>query len=141
MRYPVLLPALLALTLVGCGHTPPTFVECKGVSTIGGKPLYTEKGTCEKLAGGTPVVLPCSQWTLKDRTFICANSSMTIPNYTPDDYVKCYAVAAASMNDCGTTSSACGGTMKIARDPSAWIAIPGGICSQIKGGILAKNTG
>jgi len=56
-------------------------------------------------------------------------------------YEKCYAVAKAGQNDCFTSKSACGGTVKINSDPDAWIYVPAGVCEKIVGGSLkpAKN--
>ena len=120
------LVALSAAALSAC-HTnsKPNIVECKGVPTISGKPLYTSAGVCKKLAGGKagPV----------------ADASVHTKVYKASDYVKCYGVAAANMNDCGTATSSCSGTVHIAKQKDAWIAIPGGICRQIKGAVAKEN--
>jgi hypothetical protein len=133
------LTLLTAGLLTACHHDQPTIVECKGVVTVTGKPLYTDKGTCEKLANSTPVPVQCTHWSVVDNNYVCDSNKMAVPNYAVSDYVKCYAVAAASMNDCGTSTTACGGTIKVARDPGAWVAIPNGICTQIKGAVAKEN--
>jgi uncharacterized membrane protein len=47
---------------------------------------------------------------------------------------KCYGVAKANRNDCGTTSHSCAGESKIEREKSAWILVPNGTCDKIAGG-------
>lgn len=47
---------------------------------------------------------------------------------------KCYGVAKANRNDCGTSSHNCAGESKIERDKSAWILVPTGTCDKIAGG-------
>ena len=125
------------LALDGCTkENPNNIVECTGVPTTTNTPLYTDKGICEKLAGGKPQALQCGQWLIRNGYFVCADNPK-IPqtkDYQPQDYVKCFGIVAAGMNDCGTPTSACGGSVKVARDKYAWIAIPQGICQQIKGG-------
>lgn len=47
------------------------------------------------------------------------------------DYIKCYGVAAASKNDCGTVVSACGASISEAGACYAWIFTPKDICSKL----------
>ncbi len=49
---------------------------------------------------------------------------------------KCYGVAKAGKNDCQTASSACAGSSKQHRYPSAFIYLPKGTCEKIVGGSL-----
>jgi len=68
-----------------------------------------------------------------------ANASQYTITYKASDYVKCYGVAAANMNDCGTSTTSCSGTIHVAKQKEAWIAIRGGICTQIKGAVAKAN--
>jgi uncharacterized membrane protein len=79
------------------------------------------KGMCKKLAGGVPMT-----------------TTQTYKDPGADAYVECYGVVAAGENDCATNTSACGGTNAVDRSPSAWIAVPQGICEQLKGGVIGK---
>lgn len=124
---------LSALGLSACMPKAQDSVICKGVQTVDGKPIYTDKGTCKKLAGAKPKLIKCQQWETTDKAFVCKDPKVTIPRYGADSYVKCYGVAAASMNDCGTSTTACGGSISVAKSKEAWIAIPKGICQKIKG--------
>jgi uncharacterized membrane protein len=47
---------------------------------------------------------------------------------------RCYGVARAGQNDCGTARHACAG--RAARDnaPDEWISLPAGTCARIAGG-------
>lgn len=51
---------------------------------------------------------------------------------------KCYGVAKAGKNDCGsaTGSHSCAGQATIDRDPNEWIYLPKGACNKIVGGSL-----
>ncbi len=105
------------LLLAGCsgGNPQDKLVECYGISKASpDAPLMTTKGICEKLAHTQMV------------------------DVTADDYVECYGVAAAGENDCATNSTACGGTAAVNNSPAAWIAIPKGVCMNVKGGVLGK---
>ena len=59
-----------------------------------------------------------------------AQTSVAAPN---PDYVKCYGVAAAGKNDCGTAISACGASIKQDRACYAWIYAPKGVCEKLAG--------
>lgn len=47
------------------------------------------------------------------------------------DYVKCYGVAAANKNDCGTKSTACAASVAQAGVCYAWIYTPEDICKKL----------
>jgi len=49
---------------------------------------------------------------------------------------RCYGVARAGQNDCGTSQHACAG--RAMRDASAdeWLSLPAGTCARIAGGQL-----
>jgi uncharacterized membrane protein len=133
-----ILPFAIAtsLALTSCTKMDPhSIVMCEGVSTNQNKALYIDKGICEKLAGGKPSPSGCHQWRADGDYFTCLDNAALpqVKNYAPSDYIKCYGIVAAGMNDCGTPTTACGGSVKVARDKTAWIAIPNGICEKIKG--------
>jgi uncharacterized membrane protein len=52
---------------------------------------------------------------------------------------RCYGVARAGQNDCGTAQHACAG--RAARDNSAdeWISLPAGTCARIVGGRVKSS--
>jgi len=111
--------ALSTLMLGGCSQKP---VKCYGVSKDGsGHWIAVSGGACKKIAGAT--AKPMTTTEMK-----------AFKPYPYKNYVKCYGIAAAGMNDCGTKTSACGGSVHIARSPDAWIALPKGVCEQLKGG-------
>lgn len=59
-----------------------------------------------------------------------------------ENYVKCYGVAAANKNDCGTTLSACAATIPTPGACYAWIYTPKDICEKLANASLnapAKN--
>lgn len=49
---------------------------------------------------------------------------------------KCYGIARAHMNDCGTSTHGCSGEAQIDRDANNWLSVPNGLCSKIVGGSL-----
>ena len=51
-------------------------------------------------------------------------------------YEKCYGIAKAHKNDCFTSKSACGGSVKRDNDPEAWVYVPAGVCEKVVGGSL-----
>lgn len=131
---------LSVLSVTGCGKSTPHLVACAGVSN-NNEPINMPLGTCKKLAGNKPISLTCDVWHDTSTAYICEDtgSKLTVPRYTQSDYVKCYGIAAANMNDCGTATTACGGSVHVDRQKDAWIAIPNGICKQIKGSTSQLN--
>lgn len=55
-----------------------------------------------------------------------------------DKYMPCYGVNAAYKNDCQSPGHSCAGQDSKARDPSAFVAMPAGLCTKIAGGSLTK---
>jgi uncharacterized membrane protein len=53
---------------------------------------------------------------------------------------RCYGVARAGRNDCGTSAHACAG--RAARDAAAdeWISLPAGTCARIAGGSVEPTS-
>lgn len=52
---------------------------------------------------------------------------------------KCYGVAKASKNDCGTSVHACAGQAKTNGAGNEWIFVPKGTCDKIVGGSLTPK--
>ena len=46
----------------------------------------------------------------------------------------CYGINAAYKNDCQSPGHSCAGQDSKARDPSAFVLVPAGLCSKIDGG-------
>jgi uncharacterized membrane protein len=59
-----------------------------------------------------------------------------VPQFTAE---KCYGIAAASQNDCQTSTHSCAGESKQARDKESWIYVPTGTCAKIDGASLKKG--
>ncbi len=47
---------------------------------------------------------------------------------------KCYGVAKAGKNDCGTATHSCAGTSTKDNDPHSWLFVPKGTCSKLTDG-------
>lgn len=47
---------------------------------------------------------------------------------------KCYGINAAHKNDCKSAGHSCAGQDSKARDSSAFVAVPAGLCEKIDGG-------
>jgi uncharacterized membrane protein len=57
----------------------------------------------------------------------------------PKDSEKCYGIAAAGKNDCGTAKHACAGQgAKVDKDPNEWKYVPKGTCEKV-GGMTAPT--
>ncbi|HPF26727.1 MAG TPA: DUF2282 domain-containing protein [Steroidobacteraceae bacterium] len=52
---------------------------------------------------------------------------------------KCYGIAKAGMNDCGTSKHGCGGKAATDGDKAEWIKVPKGTCEKIVGGSLESS--
>ncbi|PPC87750.1 MAG: hypothetical protein CTY37_02800 [Methylotenera sp.] len=57
------------------------------------------------------------------------------------DNEKCAGIVKAGKNDCGTSKTACAGTIKNDRDTEAWIYVPKGTCERIAGGEVVADKG
>jgi uncharacterized membrane protein len=49
---------------------------------------------------------------------------------------KCYGIAKAGANDCGTSVHSCAGQAKVDNAPDEWIFVPKGLCERIAGSSL-----
>jgi len=52
---------------------------------------------------------------------------------------KCYGIAKAGMNDCGTGTHSCAGVSKKDGNPKEWIFLPRGACDKIVGGSTSSG--
>lgn len=52
---------------------------------------------------------------------------------------KCYGIAKAGMNDCGTAKHNCGGEAKQNAAKDEWINVPTGVCNKIVGGSTTSS--
>lgn len=52
---------------------------------------------------------------------------------------KCYGIAKAGMNDCGTANHNCAGEAKTNGDKKEWLSVPTGLCNKIVGGNSAAT--
>jgi len=55
------------------------------------------------------------------------------------DKEKCYGVAKAGQNDCGTASHSCAGASKKDNDPVEWKYVPKGTCEKAGGKLAAPS--
>jgi uncharacterized membrane protein len=55
------------------------------------------------------------------------------PVKQPQGTQKCYGIAKAGQNDCGTAKHACAGTSTKDKDPAEWKYVPKGTCEQMGG--------
>lgn len=106
----------LSVLLSACSNK---LVNCNGVSKDG-KPVVANEGTCRKIADSSATPLSTSK----------AKTAKAAPLST---WVKCYGIAAANKNDCGTKSTACAGSVSQSRRSDAWIAAPKGVCEKLRG--------
>jgi uncharacterized membrane protein len=52
---------------------------------------------------------------------------------------KCYGIAKAGKNDCGTATSSCAGSSKKDNDPEAWKSVDKGSCEKMGGKLTAMK--
>jgi len=57
-----------------------------------------------------------------------------------DKSEKCYGIAKAGKNDCGTAKHACAAAAKVDSDPNEWLFMPKGTCEKVVGGSLKPAT-
>jgi len=53
-------------------------------------------------------------------------------------FEKCAGIAAAHMNDCGTSNHSCAGQATTDNDAEEWIYVPAGTCAKIAGSKLKE---
>lgn len=49
------------------------------------------------------------------------------------DMEKCYGIAKAGKNDCGTKVHGCAGQSKVDNDPTEWVFVAKGTCAKLGG--------
>jgi uncharacterized membrane protein len=66
-------------------------------------------------------------------------SSMAGPVKQAADTEKCFGIAKAGQNDCGTAKHACAGSSKADNDPAEWKYVPKGTCDKMGGKAMAPD--
>jgi uncharacterized membrane protein len=57
----------------------------------------------------------------------------------PGGQEKCYGIAKAGQNDCGTAKHSCATLAKVDRDPEDWKMVPKGTCEKLGGTLGAAK--
>ena len=57
----------------------------------------------------------------------------------PSETEKCYGIAKAGQNDCGTAKHACAAMGKSDNDASEWKYVPRGTCEQVGGKVAVAK--
>jgi uncharacterized membrane protein len=60
---------------------------------------------------------------------------------TSGDQEKCYGIAKAGQNDCGTATHGCAGMATADKDPAEWKSVPKGTCEQAGGKLVPPQPG
>lgn len=68
-----------------------------------------------------------------------ASSDMDMMGTKLSGMEKCYGVAKAGMNDCGTHTHQCAGEAKLDNSKEEWLLVPTGLCNKIVGGKLEDS--
>ena len=66
-------------------------------------------------------------------------ASFAEPAKQPSNSEKCYGIAKAGQNDCGTAKHACAGLSKADSDAGEWKYVANGTCEQLGGKKAAKK--
>ena len=61
------------------------------------------------------------------------------PVKQPSGTEKCYGIAKAGANDCGTAKHACAGMSKADKDAGEWKYVPAGTCANMGGSTMAPK--
>ena len=64
---------------------------------------------------------------------LCTSATVVAKSHASSE--KCYGVAKAGKNDCGTKSHGCAGYAKTDNDPAEWLLLPKGVCGKIGGSL------
>lgn len=64
---------------------------------------------------------------------------LAAPVEQPKGSEKCYGVAKAGKNDCGTAKHACAGMAKADNDPAEWKYVAKGTCDKMGGKMMAPK--
>lgn len=68
-----------------------------------------------------------------------ASTAMAHNPAPPPGMEKCYGIAAAGKNECGTKMHSCAGLSKKNNDPDSWVFVPKGTCKK-KGGATSPRS-
>lgn len=63
-----------------------------------------------------------------------STSAMNMTPHMMKGMEKCYGIAKAGKNDCGSAIEACAGQSKTDGAKGSWLAVPKGTCDKIVGG-------
>lgn len=91
----------------------------------------------QKIITAISAVLALGTFSTSQPTLAETNqdNAMSMAHMTaPPGMEKCYGIAKAHRNDCGTATHGCSGESKVDKDKEAWIAVPEGLCDKIAGG-------
>ena len=61
------------------------------------------------------------------------------PAKPKEENEKCYGVAKAGQNDCGTAKHSCAGQSKTDKDPTEWKMVAKGTCEKLGGKLTAPK--
>ncbi len=69
-----------------------------------------------------------------------ASKSLAHEAQAPKGMEKCFGIAKAGKNDCGSTTMSCAGQSKKDGDKHAWMSVPKGTCNRIVGGSTTESS-
>lgn len=72
---------------------------------------------------------------------VSAVGASTVHAANAPSMVKCFGINAAHKNDCMSPGHSCAGQDAKARDPSAFVMVPAGLCAKIAGGTTKPRKG
>jgi len=67
------------------------------------------------------------------------SDNKTMKMKAPKGMEKCFGIAKAGQNDCGSTTMSCAGQSKADGDKHAWMSVPKGTCNKIVGGSTTEK--
>lgn len=70
---------------------------------------------------------------------LAAGSLATVAQAADEGKDKCFGIAKAGMNDCGTAKHGCAGQAKADSDPAEWKYVAKGTCEKIGGAATAEK--
>ncbi len=66
---------------------------------------------------------------------MAADTKMDMKKFKmPKGMEKCFGIAKAGKNDCGSSAQSCASSSKTDGDKNAWLMVPKGTCDKIVGG-------
>jgi uncharacterized membrane protein len=68
-----------------------------------------------------------------------AGSASAQMGYAQQQSERCYGIAKAGQNDCGTDKHSCVGLGKVDNDPTEWKYVPKGSCEKMGGKLKAPD--